>query len=85
VFKKKSMSYNFNPANIKQIIMASSKRVSNANMYEQGNGKLNLVEAYRLMKIYTPQASLIPSYLDLTECPYFWPFCSQPLYFSGKF
>ena len=65
--------------------MASSKRVQNANMFEQGNGKLNLVEAYRIMKRYTPQASLIPSYLDLTECPYFWPFCSQPLYYSGIF
>lgn len=84
VFKKKSMSYDFNPANIKQIIMASSKRLTNANMFEQGHGKLNLIEAYRVLKRYTPQASLIPSYLDLTECPYFWPYCSQPLYFSGK-
>ncbi|VDQ12589.1 unnamed protein product [Trichobilharzia regenti] len=27
-----------------------------------------------------PQASLMPSYLDLTQCPYMWPYCSQPLY-----
>ena len=24
--------------------------------------------------------SLSPSYIDLTECPYMWPFCSQPIY-----
>lgn len=35
VFKKKQMSYDFNPANIKQILMASAKRVTNANMFEQ--------------------------------------------------
>lgn len=29
------MSFNYNPANIKQIIMASSKRILNANMFEQ--------------------------------------------------
>ena len=27
--------------------------------------------------------SASPSYVDLTECPYFWPYCSQPLYFRG--
>ena len=26
--------------------------------------------------------SLHPSYLDFTECPYMWPYCSQPLYYS---
>jgi hypothetical protein len=35
VFKKKNMSFSYNPANIKQIIMASSKRILNANMFEQ--------------------------------------------------
>lgn len=27
--------------------------------------------------------SLSPSYIDLTECPYFWPYCSQPMYYGG--
>uniref|UniRef100_A0A5K3EU17 Secreted protein n=1 Tax=Mesocestoides corti TaxID=53468 RepID=A0A5K3EU17_MESCO len=35
------------------------------------------------MRRMTPQASLWPSYLDLTDCPYFWPYCSQPLYATG--
>ena len=27
--------------------------------------------------------SLSPSYIDLTECPYFWPYCSQPMYYGA--
>ncbi|KAG9475255.1 hypothetical protein GDO78_003612 [Eleutherodactylus coqui] len=27
--------------------------------------------------------SLSPSYVDLTECPYMWPYCSQPIYYGG--
>uniref|UniRef100_A0A8D1DCP9 Membrane-bound transcription factor site-1 protease n=1 Tax=Sus scrofa TaxID=9823 RepID=A0A8D1DCP9_PIG len=27
--------------------------------------------------------SLSPGYIDLTECPYMWPYCSQPLYYGG--
>ena len=30
-----------------------------------------------------PLSSLSPSYIDLTECPYFWPYCSQPTYYGG--
>ncbi len=26
------------------------------------------------------RASIIPATLDLTNCPYMWPFCEQPLY-----
>ena len=58
-------------------------RLVDANMFEQGFGKLDLVEAYHVLDRYKPQASLIPSYIDLTESPYFWPYCSQPLYYSG--
>ena len=27
--------------------------------------------------------SASPSYIDLTECPYFWPYCSQPMYYGA--
>lgn len=27
--------------------------------------------------------SLSPSYIDQTECPYMWPYCSQPIYYGG--
>ena len=36
------------------------------------------------MRRLKPQASLWPSYLDFTECPYFWPYCSQPLYATAQ-
>lgn len=72
-----------NPGSVKQVLMASATRLDDANMFEQGAGKLNLVRAFNMMKAYEPQASLMPSYIDLTECPYFWPYCSQPLYASA--
>ncbi|XP_015351496.1 membrane-bound transcription factor site-1 protease isoform X4 [Marmota marmota marmota] len=30
-----------------------------------------------------PLYGLSPSYIDLTECPYMWPYCSQPIYYGG--
>lgn len=29
---------------------------------------------------YAPRASVVPAALDLSDCPYAWPFCLQPLY-----
>ncbi len=81
---REAKKFSINPAILKQVVLASATRLPDANMFEQGAGKLNLVEAYEVLKRYdTPQASLYPSYLDLTECPYFWPYCSQPLYHSA--
>ena len=58
--------------------------IQNANIFEQGSGKLNLIDAYNILKAYKkPKISLMPSYIDLTECPYFWPYCSQPIYYSS--
>ena len=37
----------------------------------------------QVMHSYKPQASLFPSELDWTDCPYMWPYCSQPLYYGG--
>jgi membrane-bound transcription factor site-1 protease len=48
-----------------------------------GHGKLDLIKAYQVLSSYKPQASLSPSYVDLTECPYMWPYCVQPLYAFG--
>ena len=33
--------------------------------------------------IFLVSVSLSPAYIDLTECPYMWPYCTQPLYYSG--
>ncbi|KAH8018443.1 hypothetical protein HPB51_006343 [Rhipicephalus microplus] len=69
-----------NPASVKQALMASAGRLQGFPMFEQGWGKLQLLEAYRALVNYRPQATLSPSYLDLSECPYMWPYCTQPLY-----
>lgn len=72
-----------NPASMKQALMASADRLSGFNVFEQGQGKLNLIRAFQTLASYTPQASLIPSYIDFTECPYMWPYCTQPLYYGA--
>lgn len=72
-----------NPASMKQALMASARRLNGISMVEQGAGKLDLIRAYEILRTYKPQATLSPSYLDLTECPYMWPYCTQPLYFGA--
>ncbi|MGH0172896.1 UNVERIFIED_CONTAM: hypothetical protein FKN15_064358 [Acipenser sinensis] len=72
-----------NPASMKQALIASARRLPGVNMFEQGHGKLDLLKAYQILNSYRPQASLSPSYIDLTECPYMWPYCSQPIYYGG--
>ncbi|XP_075693673.1 membrane-bound transcription factor site-1 protease isoform X1 [Rhinoderma darwinii] len=72
-----------NPASMKQALIASARRLPGVNMFEQGHGKLDLLRAYQILNSYKPQASLSPSYVDLTECPYMWPYCSQPIYYGG--
>ncbi|KAA0195023.1 Membrane-bound transcription factor site-1 protease, partial [Fasciolopsis buskii] len=56
--------------------------VDTSSMFEQGAGLLDLVKSLLIMQRIKPQASLLPSYLDLTECPYMWPYCSQPIYYG---
>ena len=53
-------------------------------MFEQGHGKLDLLRAYQTLSNYKAHVSLSPSYLDMTECPYMWPYCSQPLYYGAR-
>ena len=72
-----------NPASMKQALMASARRLPGVNMFEQGHGKLDLIRAYQVLAKYKPQASLSPSYIDLTECQYMWPYCTQPIYATG--
>ncbi|EFA78031.1 membrane-bound transcription factor peptidase [Heterostelium album PN500] len=72
-----------NPASIKQVLIESSQRIGDANIFEQGNGKLNLVDAFKMLQRYTAKVSFSPSSVDFTDCPYFWPYCSQPIYHDG--
>lgn len=72
-----------NPASMKQALMASARRLPGVNMFEQGHGKLDLLKAYQVLNSYKPQASFSPSYIDLSECQYMWPYCTQPLYYGA--
>ncbi|KAH9498190.1 Membrane-bound transcription factor site-1 protease [Bulinus truncatus] len=80
VLDKKHM---INPASMKQALMSTARRLPDVNMFEQGYGRLDLAMALRTLKNYTPQASASPSYIDLMESPYMWPYCSQPIYYGG--
>lgn len=72
-----------NPAAMKQALLVSAQRLPDANMFEQGQGKLDLVRAFQALRSHQPSVTLHPSYIDLTECPYMWPYCSQPIYYGG--
>ncbi|KAG8093885.1 hypothetical protein GUJ93_ZPchr0012g19812 [Zizania palustris] len=69
-----------NPATMKQALVEGASKLSGPNLYEQGAGKLDLWKSYEILKNYQPRASIFPNMLDFTDCPYFWPFCRQPLY-----
>jgi membrane-bound transcription factor site-1 protease len=74
-----------NPATIKQIIVESAEPIKQngkhtASIFEQGAGLLNLQRAYELALKAVPRASLHPSIIDMTDCTYMWPYCSQHLY-----
>ena len=69
-----------NPAAMKQILIEGADMILGANMFEQGQGAMNIGRSYEVLKAYEPRASLVPASLDLTACPYAWPFCMQPLY-----
>lgn len=69
-----------NPASMKQALIEGAARLDGPNIFEQGAGRLNLLESYEILAKYEPRASLVPPALDFLECPYMWPFCRQPLY-----
>ncbi|KAK6944966.1 Peptidase S8/S53 domain [Dillenia turbinata] len=69
-----------NPASMKQALVEGAAKLSGPNMYEQGAGRVDLLESYEILKNYKPRASIFPSLLDYKDCPYSWPFCRQPLY-----
>ncbi|KAJ3683096.1 hypothetical protein LUZ60_013323 [Juncus effusus] len=72
-----------NPASMKQALVEGATKLPGPNIYEQGAGRLNLWDSYQILKAYTPRATFFPDHLDFTSCPYFWPFCRQPLYASS--
>jgi membrane-bound transcription factor site-1 protease len=68
---------------MKQALVEGAVRLPEPPMYEQGAGRINLPRSQAVLAAYSPRASLIPPAIDLTDCPYFWPYCTQPLYAFG--
>jgi len=73
-----------NPASMKQALVSTATRLPHANIFEQGMGRMNLQAAAGFIANYQPHASAIPAVLDLTECPYMWPYCAQPFYADAQ-
>ncbi|XP_014489170.1 PREDICTED: membrane-bound transcription factor site-1 protease [Dinoponera quadriceps] len=71
------------PASMKQALLGSARRLPGIGMFEQGAGKLDLLRAFQFLQSYTPIVTLSPSYIDLTECQYMWPYCTQAVYHTG--
>ncbi|XP_033228138.1 membrane-bound transcription factor site-1 protease isoform X2 [Belonocnema kinseyi] len=71
------------PASMKQALLGSARRLPGVGMFEQGAGRLDLLRAFNYLRSYTPTATLSPSYVDLTECQYMWPYCTQAIYHTG--
>eukprot|EP01129_Flabellula_baltica_P013902 TRINITY_DN6554_c0_g1_i1.p1 TRINITY_DN6554_c0_g1~~TRINITY_DN6554_c0_g1_i1.p1 ORF type:complete len:945 (+),score=173.31 TRINITY_DN6554_c0_g1_i1:1-2835(+) len=71
-----------NPASMKQILMESSYLYTNSEIWMEGAGQLSLVDAFSLLREYTPKVTSIPSHIDLTST-YMYPYNLQPLYYSS--
>ncbi len=69
-----------NPASMKQALLHSAVRLPTVSVFEQGAGRLHVVNALQYLRTTSPQVSLFPPALDLTDCPYMWPYCEQPLF-----
>eukprot|EP00808_Paulinella_micropora_P009042 g61565.t1 len=71
-----------NPASLKQALVHTALKLHEGNIFEQGAGKMDLVQAldYLQLQQSLPRPTVLPSRLDLTDCPYMWPYCTQPLY-----
>ncbi|KAM8707526.1 hypothetical protein ACLKA7_005070 [Drosophila subpalustris] len=71
-----------NPSSLKQVLIEGAEKLPNYNIFEQGQGKLNLLKSMQLLLRYKPKISLIPSSLDFTT-NYMWPYSSQPLFYGS--
>uniref|UniRef100_A0A061RBV8 Membrane-bound transcription factor site-1 protease n=1 Tax=Tetraselmis sp. GSL018 TaxID=582737 RepID=A0A061RBV8_9CHLO len=73
-----------NPASMKQALVGGAVPIPGAHIFEQGQGKMNLINSMEILRKYEPHASVVPKELDLTNCPYMWPLCKQPLYANAQ-
>ena len=48
-----------NPASMKQALMHGAKRIDGTNMFEQGAGRVDLIQSWKILKSYKPQGKSI--------------------------
>lgn len=77
-------SSRINPASVKQALLDTAQRLPDIGMFEQGSGRLDLLRAYDYLRSYEPRVTLSPNYIDLTECQFMWPYCTQAIYHTGQ-
>lgn len=65
---------------IHQVLKMAAERLPNVPMFEQGAGRMELLSSFIALQSYEPQITLFPPKLDTKDCPFSWPYCSQPLY-----
>ncbi|KAI6205083.1 hypothetical protein M3Y94_00752400 [Aphelenchoides besseyi] len=68
---------------VKQSLSLSAERLPNLSMFEQGAGRLSLLNSFVQTLEYKSQITFTPEYLDMDDCPFQWPYCFQPLYLSS--
>jgi len=70
-----------NPATVKQALHAGAVRLHDpaTGLYVQGAGRLNLHRSLAHLLTVGPTATAFPPALNLTDCPFTWPHCAQPL------
>lgn len=73
-----------NPGSMKQAMIEGADRLPRLHIHEQGAGKINPVKSAEVLSKYQPRASIVPASIDLTDCPYMWPYCEMPLYAAAQ-
>ncbi|KAJ1453486.1 peptidase S8/S53 domain-containing protein [Pelagophyceae sp. CCMP2097] len=94
--KQRGLPHKRNPAMIKQCVTGTANRYrpradlqnahDAASVLAQGAGRVNASAAVACAMAYPARGrvSVAPAALHLDDCPYFWPWCAQPLYGGAR-
>lgn len=81
-----TVASNINVATMKQLLLETATPLEQSSIFEQGAGQMSLTKAFQYLvgsatqPAFVPHLSAFPSRIDFLHCPYFWPYCTQPLY-----
>ena len=72
------------PSYLSQQCLQCGKRDGDDCNEQFVQGKLHLAKSKAVLDTAKPRVSVVPASLDLTDCPYMWPYCLQPLYAGAQ-